>query len=69
MRRILALVGHRIAAYKGNNDKTPNLCTCRGSRLGVVAIFMGRDWFPSGLYNLTGRGSTPLRSNFLTKLY
>ena len=30
------------------------------------ASIEGRDWFPSGLYNLTGRGSTPLRSTILT---
>lgn len=67
MRRVLALVGHRIAACKGNNDKTPNP-SLPEERNGVVAIFMGRDWFPSGLYNLTGRGSTPLRSSFLMDL-
>lgn len=26
----------------------------------------GRDWFPRGLYTLSGRGSTPLRSSYLS---
>lgn len=42
MRRVEALVGHRIAACEGVNAKTPHLNPLPGVRRGAVAICMGR---------------------------
>jgi hypothetical protein len=61
-RRVEAPAGQWIAAARGVNYKTPYLDPWQGQRCGVLAILMGRDWFPGGPYNHPRRGSTPLRS-------
>jgi hypothetical protein len=67
MRRELVPAGHRIAASGDYNEQGPeSSCSLARTRIrGRGDSFMGRDWFPGGLYNHSGRGSIPRRSTFI----
>lgn len=68
MRRELVPAGHRIAASGGYNGQGPIARCYRWRDQGyeaVAILFAGRDWFPGGPYNRSGRGSIPRRSTFI----
>ena len=67
MRRELVPAGHRIAASGGYNVQGPeSSCSLARTRIrGRGDSFVGRNWFPGGPYNHSGRGSTPRRSTFI----
>lgn len=63
MRRVAALVGHRIAAFGGGKAKTPHLNPLRGAKMWgrgdlYGARIGGQHW---GLHPVV-RGSIPRRS-------
>jgi hypothetical protein len=70
MRRVSASADHRSKSpsVEARKSKVPLLGDnrWRDSSNGTVAIvWAGRDWFPGGPYNHSGRGSIPRRSTFV----